>query len=74
MDEDRVELVRSLYAAMTEMAEALVEQAVAGQALHSSSDVYTAISRDLAESARALAVLAQAGAILSAESDLEARG
>jgi hypothetical protein len=74
MDEDRVELVRSLYAAITEMAEALVDQAVAGQALHASSDVYLAIARDLAESARALEVLAQAGAILSAENHLNPRG
>jgi hypothetical protein len=74
MDEDRVELVRSLNAAITEKAEALVEQAVAGQALHASSDVYMAIARDLAESARAIAVLAQAGAILSTEDDHDARG
>jgi hypothetical protein len=73
MDEDRVELVRSLYAAITEKAEALVEQAVAGQALHASSHVYIAIARDLVESARALEILAQAGAILSAENDLDAR-
>jgi hypothetical protein len=74
LDGGRVELVRSLYAAITEKAEALVEQAVEGRALHASFDVYTAIARGLVDSARALAVLARAGAILSAKADLDPGG
>lgn len=64
MDPWRVELIRSLFVAMTEQAEALHESAVDGQALHTSHVAYKAIVGCLLTSAGSICALAKAAAIL----------
>ena len=64
MDPGRVELVRSLFVAMTEQAEALHGSAVDGQALHTSPVAYKAIVGCLLTSAGSICALAKAAAVL----------
>ena len=64
MDRGRVELVRSLFVAMTEQAEALHQSAVDGQAPHTSRVAYTAMISSLLTCAGAICALAKAAAVL----------
>lgn len=65
MDPDRVELIRGLFAAATEMIEHLHEEAMAGQAVHKRSDRYLQIARRMTTAARDLETVAEAAQILA---------
>ncbi|MDB5652303.1 MAG: hypothetical protein JWL62_3823 [Hyphomicrobiales bacterium] len=74
MDEERVDLLRQLFVAITERVEAAHSYAMDGQALHATSDAYrTAADRmndaagDMTTLARAVVVLARAGGDCVAE-------
>jgi hypothetical protein len=71
MDRGRVELVRSLFVAMTEQAEALHESAIDGQALQTSHVTYTAIVGSLLTSAGSIYALAKAAAALCEADEAE---
>jgi hypothetical protein len=71
MDPGRLELVRSLFVAMTEQAEALHECAMDGQALHISRVTYTAIVGRLLNSAGSIGALAKAAAVLCEADEAE---
>ena len=64
MDTDRVELVRILFVAMTERAEALHESAMGGQALHASVRICRDNAQRVIELAQTVCTLAKAAEVL----------
>lgn len=74
MDADRAELVRQLFVAMTEHAEAIHESAMEGQAPHVSRAICTDNARHIMHSAEAVGTLAKAAVILCGADDSDDGG
>jgi hypothetical protein len=65
MDEDRIELLRRLFVAAAEAAEAASAAAMDGQAQYKSLRRYRTVIERLESAAHELSVLAQAAAVLA---------
>ena len=74
MDENRRELVRRLFAAVTALIETAHEAAIAGQSEALTAGAYAGAARRLQAAARDIAALAEAAAVIAGPSDGDSSG
>ncbi len=74
MDDDRRELVRHMFAAVTALIETAHEAAIAGQSEALTAEAYAGAAGRLQAAARDIVALAEAAAVIAGPSDGDSSG
>ncbi len=74
MDENRRELVRRMFAAVTALIETAHEAAIVGQSEAQAARAYAEAARQLEAAARDIAALAEAATVIAGPSDGDSSG